>query len=561
MSLANIINEFYPQDRRNDQEIKSGLVRISIGVFMTLYLAIGTWLELFDISRTFFFILLFTFMLFAIVAYAWVLHVPGQTRRQFFITALDIGYVTLSSIAVGISDSPFYLLYIIIFISQGGRFGRQYLYGASILSIISYSALCAFDPMFFDHALESSFKLLALLILPFYLDIVLKNLQKARQDADQANQAKGRFLATMSHEIRTPMSGAIGMINLLKTTNLSPDQKVYVDGLSVSANRLHMLINDILDLSKIEADKITLDKQDFKLVDLLEEVKTLLGPLARQKQIGFEYHVADGLAESYNGDSYRLCQVLLNLAGNSIKFTDEGKISIKAMPSTEHDNMLRIEVNDTGIGIEQDKLDSIFDGFTQADSSTTRRFGGTGLGTTIARELIKLMHGFIGVNSTPGEGSSFWVEVPLPAAGIGSEQQANYVEGNTGEDKDIPAMSILIVEDSDINALFLTTHLGQAGHNTTVVTDGQQALDKLRGNNYDLVFMDMHMPVMDGIDATRIWREEEDPQQRTPIIALTANVSDNDRVKCLEAGMDEFLTKPVSPERLQSLMHEFAPSK
>lgn len=559
MSLRSFINDFYPEDRRQDQEIKSGLVRIAIGVFMTLYLAIGTWLNLFDISRAFFFVLLFTFMLFAIVAYAWVLHVPGQTNRQIFITAMDIGYVTLSSIAVGISDSPFYLLYIIIFISQGGRFGRKYLYTASGLSVLSYISLCAFDPRFMEHTLESTFKLLALIVLPLYLDIVLKNLQKARQDADYANQAKGRFLATMSHEIRTPMSGAIGMISLLKTTDLDHDQKIYVDGLSVSASRLHMLINDILDLSKIEADKISLDNQDFKLVDLLEEVSTLLGPLAKQKQIGFEYNIENGLAESYHGDSYRLCQVLLNLAGNSIKFTDEGKICVNAMPSSAHKDMLRIEVKDTGIGIDKDKLDSIFEGFTQADSSTTRRFGGTGLGTTIARELIKLMQGFIGVNSTPGQGSTFWVEVPLPKADNVHEEHADYSKTAVTEHAAVAAMDILIVEDSDINALFLTTHLRQAGHVTTVVTDGQQALDKLREHKYDLVFMDMHMPVMDGIDATSLWREEEDSQQRTPIIALTANVSEDDREKCLEAGMDEFLTKPLSPERLQVLLKQFAP--
>ncbi len=526
---------------------------------MTLYLAIGTWLNLFDISKTFFFILLFTFMMFAIVSYAWVLHIPAMTKRQIFITAIDIGYVTLSSLAVGISDSPFYLLYIIIFISQGGRFGRKYLYAASGMSVVSYISLCAIDPMIFDHTLESSFKLLALIVLPLYLDIVLKNLQKAREDADYANQAKGRFLATMSHEIRTPMSGAIGMINLLKTTDLNHDQKVYVDGLSVSANRLHMLINDILDLSKIEADKISLDNQDFKLVDLLEEVSTLLGPLAKQKHIGFEYDIADGLPESYYGDSYRLCQVLLNLAGNSIKFTDKGKISVNAMPSSTYKDMLRIEVKDTGIGIDKDKLDSIFEGFTQADSSTTRRFGGTGLGTTIARELIKLMKGYIGVNSIPGEGSTFWVEVPLQKTDKTSEEYSDSGNSDVAEDTTVEAMDILIVEDSDINALFLTTHLSQAGHTTTVVTDGQQALDKLREHKYDLVFMDMHMPVMDGIDATSIWREEEGSQQRTPIIALTANVSEDDREKCLEAGMDEFLTKPVSPERLQSLLKQFAP--
>lgn len=558
--LRNLINEFFPEDRRKDQEIKSGLVRVTIGVFMTLYLATGTWLNLFDISKTGFFVLLFTFMLFSIVSYAWVLHIPNQPQRQIFITAIDIGYVTASSLAVGISDSPFYLLYIIIFISQGGRFGRKHLYAASIMSVISYTTLCAIDEKFTDHALESSFKLIALIVLPLYLDSMLKTIQKARKDADHANQAKSRFLATMSHEIRTPMSGALGMVNLLKTTELNPDQKVYVDGLSVSANRLHMLINDILDLSKIESDKIILDTQDFRLVDLLQEVTTLLGPLAKQKKIGFEYSISPELVESYYGDSYRLCQVLLNLAGNSIKFTEQGTININAMPSTIHDNMLRIEVHDTGIGIDKDKLETIFDGFTQADSSTTRRFGGTGLGTTIARELTRLMDGHIGVNSEIGEGSTFWVEVPLPEAKQFHEHRAEYNNDNLSTQKILPSLNILLAEDSDINALFLTTHLSQAGHKVEVVTDGLQAIDKLRKNNYDIVFMDMHMPIMDGIEATLLWRHEEGDQHRTPIIALTANVTDDDRLKCLDAGMNEFLTKPISPERLQSTLLQFADS-
>jgi CheY-like chemotaxis protein len=386
---------------------------------------------------------------------------------------------------------------------------------------------------------------------------MLKTIQRAREDADRANRAKSRFLATMSHEIRTPMSGAIGMISLLKTTPLNKEQQIYVDGLSVSANRLHMLINDILDFSKIEANKITLDMHDFQLEEVMQDVSTMLGPIAKQKRIGFDYQIAPQLGNHFHGDSYRLCQVILNLAGNALKFTDRGKVDILALPAVNHPGMLRIEIRDTGIGIEPEKLDMIFEGFTQADSSTTRRYGGTGLGTTIAKELTRLMAGYIGAESRPGDGSTFWIELPLarasvPAPVVGvTDEQASQIDEKA-------ALRVLLAEDSDINALFITQQLGQAGHHIDVVPDGQLALQQLQNHDYDIVLMDMHMPNLDGIEATRRWRQQEDPEQHIPIIALTANISEDDRLACLEAGMNEFLSKPVTAERLHEVLARFS---
>jgi len=385
-------------------------------------------------------------------------------------------------------------------------------------------------------------------------------LRKAIASADAAANAKSEFLGNMSHEIRTPMSGAIGMINLLKTTALNDDQQVFVKGLSTSANRLHMLINDILDFSKIEAGKLTLEERCFSIEDTLQEVSIVLSPLAKQKRISFNYEIDQAVPGNLLGDSYRLSQILLNLAGNAIKFTEQGGVTIRASINNDSQS-LRMEIIDTGIGIDEEQLSHIFESFTQADSSTTRRFGGSGLGTTIARELVRMMDGEIGASSALSKGSTFWFEIPLKLAAP-KERRTNQLTNPSHKltSQALHVRDILLAEDSEINALFISTTLMDAGHNVEIVENGQLALERLRNKHYDIVFMDMHMPVMDGIAATRAWRAEEDSKNSIPIIALTANISEDDRLACLQAGMNEFLSKPVSPERIYNILENFTPA-
>ena len=565
MSVSDQINEWLPQNRtvKSDEEYKSSVVRLGIGAFASIYLGLGTLTQYFDINPERYLILLAFFMFYTIGVFIHILIYPEIIVRRYLVIFGDITFVTIVSILTSGVNSPFFLLYILIFISQGGRFGRPYLFTAVGASILSFIIVILATDSWKDYSFELIFKILALIILPVYLDAMLKAITNAREAADKANQAKSNFLATMSHEIRTPISGAIGMINLLKSTNLTEEQLTYVNGLNVSTNKLHMLINDILDFSKIEAGKLQFEKKTFQIDSVLRDVETILAPLAKQKGINLEHDATDEINTVYLGDQYRLCQVVMNLAGNAIKFTEKGgvKISIRKMDTeSENSTWFRFEIIDTGIGIAEEDIEEIFKGFSQADASTTRRFGGTGLGTTIAKELVKMMGGKIGANSVIDQGSTFWFEVPLETtseetAASSKQDEVRPVTNNEAAHN----LSILVAEDSEINAMFLETFLGKAGHQVTIVENGDEALQQLSENSYSLVLMDMRMPEMDGLEATRRWREmEQEKGTHMPIIALTANASDEDKAACLDAGMDAFLSKPVAPEALFKTLDKFS---
>ena len=385
---------------------------------------------------------------------------------------------------------------------------------------------------------------------------------RARELADRAqaaNRAKSVFLANMSHEIRTPMNGIIGMAELLCETALSADQRSYGETIRHSGEALLVIINDILDFSKIEAGKITLHPAPFDLCATLEEVVTLIGATAREKGIAARLDYPDGLPRGFEGDAGRVRQIVMNLVGNAVKFTESGHVAVSVNATVEAGRaQVEIAVSDTGIGIPADVLPRIFDDFAQGDERTARRFHGTGLGLAITRWLVRLMEGDIGVDSVEGQGTTFTLRLPLPLAtaprrrrALGPDERAGALEG----------LRVLLAEDNRTNRLVISKLLGTTGCQLAIAEDGEQAVAAWRETRPDIVLMDLSMPLLDGYAATRAIREAEarEGAPRVAILALTANAMEGDRERCLAAGMDDHVPKPVRKETLLAALSAHSP--
>ncbi|MBX2987525.1 MAG: response regulator [Bdellovibrionaceae bacterium] len=381
------------------------------------------------------------------------------------------------------------------------------------------------------------------------------HLQDAQSKALEASKTKSMFLARMSHEIRTPMNGILGMAELLQRTPMTPLQLKNIGIIHQSATSLLALINDILDLSKVESGRLEIDAADFQLSRLLGEISESMAYAAGAKKLRLEFNnqVPENMA--FRGDPFRIRQVLVNLIGNAVKFSEKGLITVRASKTVSGE--LQFEVSDQGPGIPSDVVKRLFSPFTQGSLATTHAFGGTGLGLSISKELVQLMGGRIGVDSEPGRGSTFWFRLPLPSA-------KDIVYGSATDlsvtSKTARQLRILVAEDNEINRLVMAGMLEKLGHVYEMAENGQIALDKLAaGEHYDLILMDCHMPVLDGYQTvTRIRESEGSSVKEIPIIAVSASAIKGEKERCLEIGMNDYLSKPLLLNDLSAKISQWA---
>ncbi len=674
-------------------EYEQAIVRLVVGALLVLYLLPEAFIdyEVHGRADLLFLVALVCYLIFASAIFSWIRLLPAPSpARRACAAILDISMVTFCMYNTGEYGAPMYCVYLLITFGHGFRYGKPYLYNALVFSAAGFALVLMTNDYWIQNRTLGIGLMVGMILLSLFVGKLVTRLFDSLRREEAANQAKRRFLSTVSHEMRTPLSAIIGMNDLLRDTGLNAEQTEMVKAMHEASRSMLKLIEDVLDISKIEAGKINIEETDFDLHSLINGTAAVLAPQAEIRGLLLRAHVMPEVAHALRGDPYHLRQVLYNLVGNGVKFTESGGVTltVSSLGESDHAVRLRFVIQDTGIGIAPEAQKRIFESFVQADDSTTRRYGGTGLGTTIAKQLVEMMGGQIGLDSTLGKGSTFWFELPFKKQAAGQVSEASFrlndirimllgfneaelrsfeqdlatwgartgrasgVDAaaarlaeaqslghpyhlvlvredagaepariatglrNTRNQKAPPTVlctagvsevrrtealacgfaavleipfekrllfnaihsatavqggqegvislsdyyasrdanrrryQILVAEDNAVNQRVIVSILERAGHRVRVVGDGEQALDVLENERYDVIIMDLNMPELGGLDAARAYRFMDPGASQVPIIMLSADVTSEAMKECADAGIDAFLPKPVEARRL-----------
>ena len=554
---------------RPDSEHAQALVRLVIAAMLLLYLAgVASTAGAGDEVRLSVLILLAETVLGLGLVIA-IMVSPGVSHPRRVIGMLaDYGTLAAMMIIKGEVLAPLYVIIMWVTVGNGLRYGTHYLFAAMGLATLTFLSIIQFTPYWQQNPYLAWGLLVGLVAIPGYLISLLRDLRRAGEEARRANAAKSRFLANMSHEFRSPLNGIIGMAELLSSTRLAPEQRECADVIHTSAQSLLLLVEDVLDISAIEAGKLKRQDSEFVLRELLRRVRTMLQPMAAGKNLQFGIDLPDSVPARLHGDAGHLSQILLNLLHNAIKFTEAGSVRLDVQLRERSAGMvgLRFSVRDTGIGIPLEAQKRLFEAFEQVDTAKTRRHGGTGLGTTIAKGLAETLGGRLGFESEEGHGSHFWVELPYELSSAEAARSlpspANVIAFDdpfVRHRARVKPLHTLIADDHAANRMVLRRLLEKAGHHVEEVESGDEVLHLLSVRDFDAVLVDLHMPGVSGLDVMREVRVmEAGAKRRTPFLVLTADVTPEAINACEQAGARAFLPKPIVAGRLLEALAEVA---